>query len=78
MKLPWVKNRIEFRIVENNVGNYVYHLSANNHNAICGEERIMLTNMTMGHWGYVGHLNERYCQKCDKIYKNILTERGIK
>ena len=31
--------------------------------AICGSQ-VMLTGVPLKTWGQVGHLNERYCEKC--------------
>ena len=53
-------------------GTWYYHLSYDNKTtrSLCGE-RVMQTNFSLDSWGHVGHLHERYCEKCKKIYDGV-------
>jgi len=62
------------KIVEGIMGYYFYHLSKSGHNgrpAICGEKRVMSTEIPLNAWGKVTHIGERYCKICDKKYREI-------
>ncbi len=56
------------RICEGLSGTYFYHLTDGPHTgavtAICGA-RAMPTEVPIEAWGFVGHLNERYCKACE-------------
>jgi hypothetical protein len=49
-------------------GTWHYHLSYDNKTSrsLCGEQ-VMPTNCSLNDWGYIGHLKEKYCEKCKDI-----------
>ena len=54
-------------VVEGVESTYRYHLALANrveHKSLCGAQ-IMGTSVTLENWGFVGHLNERYCTACE-------------
>ena len=59
-------------IVETVYGYYHYHLSESGKThqpTLCGREDVMTTEIPLSIWGYVGHLNEKWCEKCWKIWR---------
>ncbi len=60
-------------ITEGIGGTWFYHLSyeGKTTRSLCGEQ-VMQTSCPLDSWGYVGHLNERYCDKCKKIYDGMM------
>jgi len=62
------------KIVEGVEGYYFYHLSETGKNgqpALCGKKEVMHTSIPLKTWGYKGHLNERYCKKCEELIKPL-------
>lgn len=59
-------------ITEGIGGTWFYHLSyeGKTTRSLCGKQ-VMQTNCSLKNWGYVGHLNERYCEKCEKMVEPI-------
>ncbi len=60
------------KVVEGVSGYYFYHLSEDGrsgHPALCGNKQVMSTCLTTKDWGFVGQLRERYCKKCEEIWK---------
>ena len=61
------------KIVESIYGTYFYHLSDSGktgRSALCGNINVMSTEVPMSSWNTKpGHLHEKYCEKCDKIFK---------
>lgn len=53
-------------LVEGIHGTWHYHLSDDGKTALCGAW-VMPTGVPEDTWGYVGHLNERYCKECERI-----------
>jgi hypothetical protein len=55
-------------ITEGVAGIWFYHLSpaGTNTKALCGA-KTMNTALPLSSWGFRGHLNERYCDKCAAI-----------
>jgi len=64
--------KLKIVITEGIGGTWHYHLSYDGKTtrALCGEH-VMQTNCSLDDWGYVGHLNEKYCEKCKKIYDGV-------
>ena len=63
---------MKHKIVEGVEGYYYFHLSETGKNgqpALCGNKNVMSTGLPLNTWGFKGHLNERYCEKCEKINK---------
>ena len=61
----------EHMITEEVTGNYSYHISETPTftKSLCGKDITMMwTNIPFTTWGHVGHLRERYCNKCKEIY----------
>lgn len=61
-------------------GMWFYHLRVNDHTgALCGA-RVLGKRLPMRLWGFVGHLEERYCAKCEVFARNLnlATELGPK
>lgn len=57
-------------VVEGISGTWFYHLSKDGktgHPALCGNKQVMSTSFPVRHWGFVGHLKERYCPDCEKV-----------
>lgn len=57
----------EYRIRESVHGNFFYHI-ATNHRALCGRTMTLFTSIPFSYWGTKGHLNEKYCEECQKEY----------
>lgn len=65
----------ELTIVESYPRYYFYHLArgkvSNGAKSLCGYEEGTKTtlerNIPLSAWGYVGHLNEKYCKRCECI-----------
>lgn len=58
------------RVCEGIGGTWFYHLADNlayNSRAICGAQA-MSTQVPIQAWGFVGHLRERYCADCERIW----------
>lgn len=48
-------------------GTFHYHWSPDSgRSSLCGAN-VMPTMVTPASWGYVGHLRERYCRKCEAL-----------
>ena len=64
---------IKLIVTESVHGNWYYHLSIHDKytKGLCGANT-MLTHLPTDMWGTKGHLNERYCKKCEH-----LTREGI-
>jgi hypothetical protein len=57
----------ERTLVEGIAGTWYYHLSDDGRTALCGAA-VMISSAPESTWGYKsGHLNERYCSKCEAI-----------
>jgi hypothetical protein len=56
----------ERTLVEGIHGTWHYHLSDDGKTALCGAH-VMVSDAPESTWGFVGHLNERYCKKCAEI-----------
>ena len=55
-------------VVEGVAGMWHYHLSetgCSGQLALCGNRRVMCTELRLSSWGSCGHLNERYCRQCE-------------
>ena len=64
-------NESDFMITEEAPGYFNYHISYKISfiEPICGKPVItMHTEIPMNTWGFVGHLNERYCEQCKELY----------
>lgn len=62
-------------VVEGIAGVWHYHISETGGNmqpALCGESKVMLTELPLKAWGTKGHLNETYCKKCSELYEAAL------
>jgi len=58
------------KLVENYTGTWFYHLSETGDNmkpALCGEDQVLSCKSPLDTWGFRGHLNERYCKKCEEL-----------
>ncbi len=64
----------DFVITEGVEGYWQYHFSnpGKTSRSLCGKAT-MQTEMTHEQWGFVGHLNEKYCSECEK-----LADQGVK
>ena len=60
----------DYKIRESIHGNFYYHIALDD-NPLCSEEYTMITSIPIKAWGTVSHLHERYCKKCDKLFKEI-------
>jgi hypothetical protein len=59
-------NVAPYRISEGVGGHHHYHLQQiGKAGAICGA-RTMQTSIPLSAWGVVSHLNERWCEECEK------------
>ena len=61
------------KVVEGVEGIWHYHLSESGKSdqpALCGKLNVMSTEIPLSVWGKKGHLNETYCEECEKIWKN--------
>lgn len=61
-------NPLRFFVCEGVEGRFLYHIHAGtdqkrSSRALCGAT-VMRTEVPLDAWGYVGHLNERYCLTC--------------
>lgn len=56
------------KVSEGISGTWFYHLSEDEHSirGLCGA-KTMRTEVPLSAWGYRGHLNERWCEKCKEI-----------
>jgi hypothetical protein len=64
------------KIVEHISGCWSYHLSEtgkNGQSALCGDKDMMSTDLPLKSWGIKTHLHEKYCKKCEEIYKQDKT-----
>jgi hypothetical protein len=61
-----IKETPKKTLVEGIHGTWHYHLSDDGKTALCGAW-VMRTGVPEDTWGYVGHLNERYCKQCERI-----------
>lgn len=55
------------KIVETVYGYYSYHLSETGKAGqltLCGRKDVMQTEVPLSAWGFVGHLNEKWCKDC--------------
>lgn len=62
------------KIVEGVESIWFYHLSRTGKPAkpaLCGNARVMQTELPLESWGLRGHLNEKYCPECEKIAKEF-------
>jgi len=60
------------KVVEGVMGYYFYHLSETGKNGqitLCGTKQVMQTGIPVSAWGAKSHLNEKWCEKCWKIYQ---------
>lgn len=59
-------------ITESIHGNWFYHLSIPGKftKGLCGKDT-MLTCLPISFWGTEGHLNERYCKRCEAMVNFI-------
>jgi len=55
-------------VTEGVMGYWFYHISHKDTftKALCGVN-VMMSSLPLSEWGETGHLNERYCQKCEKL-----------
>lgn len=60
----------QYTISESIHGNFFYHIAVDG-KALCGEKITMSTSIPFSYWGKKGHLNERYCKKCEKEHEKI-------
>jgi hypothetical protein len=63
-----------FMIVEEVTGYYHYHIALKDTftKSLCNKNiTMMYTAIPLSTWGYVGHLNERYCDKCKEIKESL-------
>jgi len=63
---------MEFMVTEAAPGYWSYHISYVDTftKPLCGKDIVtMVTAIPMNTWGFVGHLRERYCDECKKIYE---------
>jgi hypothetical protein len=61
----------DFMMVEEFTGHWFYHIAYKDSftRPLCGKNMVtMQTSIPMNIWGFVGHLKERYCDACKKIY----------
>ena len=58
------------KIVEGISGTWFYHLSEDGRTALCGDTRVMPTEIPLATWGLKTHLNERYCKQCHNEFIN--------
>jgi len=56
------------KVTEGIIGTWFYHLSEDEKptRSLCGVQT-MHTEVPLSAWGYRGHLNERWCEKCKEI-----------
>lgn len=57
------------KVVEGVEGYWHYHLSEtgiSGRPALCGNKRVMHTEIPLSTWGTKSHLNEKYCSECEK------------
>jgi hypothetical protein len=60
----------KLKIVEGIAGVWHYHLSNTGENyqpALCGKKEVMRTELPLSFWGTKGHLNESYCNECERV-----------
>ena len=61
-------------IVEGVEGTWHYHLrQAPARAAVCGNDRVMPTQIPLVRWGFKSHLNERWCEACS-AWKQVAEE----
>jgi len=67
----------KYQVTEGISGYWHYHLSpkSNLSRVLCGA-RTMHCYLPFDRWGFVGHLNEKYCDECLKIAESKLIEKG--
>ena len=65
---------VALHIVENAGWDWHYHLSKtgkSGRSALCGNNKVMSTQLSLGSWGTKSHLGEAYCKKCSRLYKKM-------
>jgi hypothetical protein len=64
----------KYEIVESIFGNFLYHIALDGE-PLCGKARIetMPTSIPLSAWGVRGHLKERYCKECERIYRSRMS-----
>ena len=65
----------DIHIVEGVESMWFYHLSETGKSgqpALCGNNRVMNTEIPVSTWGQRGHLNEKYCKDCENLGRNII------
>ena len=70
----------ELEIVEGTAGTWHYHLRrAPSRATVCGNERVMSTQLPLTAWGTKSHLNERWCESCSawkQVAEELAKRRG--
>jgi hypothetical protein len=64
--------KLHLKVVEGVEGIWHYHISETGRNgqpALCGKTNVMSTELPLSLWGKKGHLNETYCEECERIWK---------
>jgi hypothetical protein len=68
------------KIVEGIEGMWHFHLSKtglNGQPALCGNKKVMRTEIPLSVWGKKGHLSETYCKECEKLSKKNYTKECL-
>jgi hypothetical protein len=65
---------MDLNVVETIHGTWFYHIRDGDRGpAICGYKDVMPTHVPLdAAWGYRGHLNERYCEECERLWRGML------
>lgn len=62
------KNAVVFESLN---GNWHYHLGFDNpRKTLCGATHVMISGH-LKNWGYLGHLNENYCETCTSLAQDL-------
>ncbi len=65
------KIKKDISIHENISGNYFYHIAIDDI-PLCEAKNTMRRRLSLSSWGMKSpHIGERYCQECDKLWKEI-------
>jgi hypothetical protein len=72
-------NKKEYIITEGVAGYWFYHISEKNKftKSLCGKDT-MRTSIPLEQWNIKGdgHIPEKYCKECERIYKEKLNAKS--
>jgi len=70
----------DFMIVEGVEGYFYYHISPKDRytHPLCDNKKLtMYTAIPLEAWGTVTHIRERYCDKCQQLYEEIIKMENV-